>query len=192
MLERSRSGGGRPARYWASAFLALALGALLGGVSHGWGPALTDFWRVVLWKATALSIGVVSYSALIGMGCVVLRGAPLRWLQALAAAKLLLYWGWMATHDEFRYVIYDYAPSLLLAALAGLWLWLRRNQPAGAWIAAGVAVSFAGAGVQLSGFALHRHFNHNDLYHVIQMAGLYLLYRGAAALEEDTIGSECR
>jgi hypothetical protein len=47
---------------------------------------------------------------------------------------------------------------------------------------AGVMVSFAAAGVQQSGFALHQHFNHNDLYHVIQMAGVYLLYRGGRLL----------
>ena len=50
--------------------------------------------------------------------------------------------------------------------------------------AGGVAVSFAGAAAQMSGFALHRHFNHNDLYHVIQMLGLWLLFRGARGLEE--------
>ena len=30
--------------------------------------------------------------------------------------------------------------------------------------------------------ALHRHFNHNDLYHVIQIVALYLFYRGGALL----------
>ncbi len=35
---------------------------------------------------------------------------------------------------------------------------------------------------QASGVALHRHFNHNDLYHVIQMAALYAFYRGGALL----------
>jgi hypothetical protein len=32
--------------------------------------------------------------------------------------------------------------------------------------------------VQMSGFALHRHFNHNDLYHVIQIVALWLLHLG--------------
>jgi hypothetical protein len=46
----------------------------------------------------------------------------------------------------------------------------------------GMVVSFLAAGVQMSGMTLHRHFNHNDLYHVIQMAGFYLLYRGGGML----------
>ena len=41
----------------------------------------------------------------------------------------------------------------------------------------------AGAMVQASGFRLHEHFNHNDLYHVIQMVALVLLYRGAKRLQ---------
>jgi hypothetical protein len=37
--------------------------------------------------------------------------------------------------------------------------------------------------VQASGFRLHEHFNHNDLYHVIQTAAVLLLYRGAKRLQ---------
>jgi hypothetical protein len=43
-------------------------------------------------------------------------------------------------------------------------------------------VTLGGAAIVLGGRGLHQHFNHNDLYHVVQMAGLYCLYRGAVAL----------
>ena len=46
----------------------------------------------------------------------------------------------------------------------------------------GVSVTLLGYVVQHSGLSVHRHFNHNDLYHVIQMAGLWLLYRGSVRL----------
>ena len=52
------------------------------------------------------------------------------------------------------------------------------------WIIGGVLVSFGAAGIQQSGIALHQHFNHNDIYHVVQMAGVYLLYRGARLLRD--------
>jgi hypothetical protein len=39
-------------------------------------------------------------------------------------------------------------------------------------------VSVLAALVQQSGLTLHRNFNHNDLYHVIQLVALWLLYRG--------------
>jgi hypothetical protein len=47
-----------------------------------------------------------------------------------------------------------------------------------------VLVSFLAAGVQFNEIALHQHFNHNDLYHVIQMGGMYLFYRGALVLKD--------
>jgi hypothetical protein len=47
-----------------------------------------------------------------------------------------------------------------------------------------VALAVVGAGVQASGFALHRHFNHNDLFHVIQLAATVLFYRGALRLRD--------
>ena len=51
-----------------------------------------------------------------------------------------------------------------------------------AWLIAGVLVSLVAGIVQARRLALHRHFNHNDLYHVIQMAALYAFYRGGALL----------
>ena len=47
------------------------------------------------------------------------------------------------------------------------------------WLKRAVGVSLAGLAVLMLKLAPHRHFNHNDLYHMIQMGGLYCLYRGA-------------
>ena len=51
-----------------------------------------------------------------------------------------------------------------------------------AWLIAGVLVSLVAGIVQARRLALHRQFNHNDLYHVIQMVALYAFYRGGALL----------
>ena len=48
---------------------------------------------------------------------------------------------------------------------------------------AGVALSVLAGVVQASGFKLHEHFNHNDLYHVIQTVAVLLLYQGAKRLK---------
>ena len=58
----------------------------------------------------------------------------------------------------------------------------RRRAPGMAWLIVGVLVSLVAGIVQARRLALHRHFNHNDLYHVIQMAALYAFYRGGALL----------
>ncbi len=50
------------------------------------------------------------------------------------------------------------------------------------WLWSAVIVTLIGLAIQQTGWTLHDHFNHNDLYHVIQMGGLYCLYQGALRL----------
>jgi hypothetical protein len=101
----------------------------------------------------------------------VLSGPGGRLLSGFAALKLLLYSGWMLFHDDFIWVIADTGSAL---AIVGA-LHLRRFN---GWMLAGVGMSVLAALAQASGLALHRHFNHNDLYHVIQIAAMLLFYRG--------------
>jgi hypothetical protein len=161
-------------QFWSLAFAALAAGAFLGGTWHGF--VKSD----LLWKATLLSVGVASFGMVAGSTVAVLSGPLKTALFSLAAAKLVLYTGWMLFHDEFIYVVIDTGIALAVVALLHL---LRFN----GWMLAGVAVSVIAALVQASGFALHQHFNHNDLYHLIQIAAMVLLYRGTRLLEDRRI-----
>jgi hypothetical protein len=71
-----------------------------------------------------------------------------------------------------------------VAMLATLILYLTpavRGRRGSAAVVAGILVSFLAAGIQQAGIAPPPAFNHNDLYHVVQMVGVVLLYRGAAA-----------
>jgi hypothetical protein len=61
---------------------------------------------------------------------------------------------------------------------------LERRKTGHRWLEWGVAVSLAGALIVLSGLSLHPHFNHNDIYHVVQMVGFYCFYRGASFLHD--------
>jgi hypothetical protein len=158
-------------KFWALAFAALALGAFLGGTWHGF--VQSD----LLWKATVLSVGVASFAMLTGSAIASVSGTARKLILTFAAAKLLGYSAWMLKRDDFIFVVLD--TGIAFAAVAALHLW-RLN----GWILAGVAVSVAAALVQASGFALHQHFNHNDLYHVIQIAAMVLLYRGARRLND--------
>ena len=50
------------------------------------------------------------------------------------------------------------------------------------WLKRGIVVSLIGLAVLVAKLSIHEHFNKNDLYHLIQMGGLYCLYRGALRL----------
>jgi hypothetical protein len=165
-------------RLWAVAFAALAAAAFLGGTWHGF--VHSD----LLWKATTLSAGVASFGMVAGSAYAVFSGAARTLVMTAALAKLLVYSGWMLFHDQFIYVVVD--TGIAFAVLAALHLW-KFSGP----ILAGVAVSVIAGLVQASGLRLHEHFNHNDLYHVIQIAAVVLLYRGARRLK-DCDGSASR
>ena len=161
-------------RWWGIAFIALGLAAALGGTHHG-------FRLAALWKPTMLVLGVASAGMLAGSALATARGMWRLALLALAAAKLAIYWIWVWRDDRFIWAVADTGSAFALIALAHLFAWRR---PGSRWIVAGVAVSIVAAAVQASGVDLHRHFNHNDLYHLVQLGALVLYYRGVRMLAD--------
>lgn len=147
----------RVQRMWALAFLFTGVAAIVGGIFHGFGDRIP-----LLWKATVMSVGIASFFLLAGTS---------RKLAVLATVKLVAYLSWMIVHDEFVYVIVDYGLTLLIVAIV---------HPSKKWVLSSIAMSIAGALVQQFEIAIHpRWLDHNDLYHVIQMVALWMLYRAA-------------
>lgn len=153
-------------RHWAMAFLFTAAGSFFGGTHHG--IAVTFGWvpSIVLWNFTVLSIGLASFFLVMGTG---------RDLLLVALVKLIIYMSWTTmVSSDFLWVIVDYGIALLIVAVVQL-TWRGPSTP---WVIWSIVVSVIGALVQMSRLTLHEHFNHNDLYHVIQLVALWLLYRG--------------
>ena len=126
---------GKATRLWAYGFFALAAGAFFGGTAHGFVDWLGPDGHALVWKVTTFSIGFASFFLLAATAAGVLPCKLSRALMLVAAAKLAIYIAWMSVHDEFRYVIYDYGPSMLGVLLGHLWAWLRRAScgRAGSW-----------------------------------------------------------
>jgi hypothetical protein len=163
----------RVQRMWALAFLFTAAGSFCGGMQHGFAPLMAPIAALLLWKATLFSIGMASFFLLAGSGHT--------WA-IVAIVKLVIYMSWMIVHNDFIWVIADYGITLLLIGIAQL---VRRG-PSMPWVIGSIVVSVIAALVQQSRFALHRHFNHNDLYHLVQMVALWLLYRGGRVMSSST------
>lgn len=184
-LHGSRAGSkNRSKTLWTWALVAIGLASLFGGTYHGFSLVIPADLNNYLWKATTISIGFVSCLVVAGTAFATTAGAWRTVLVSISLIQLLIYTGWMATHDEFVYVILNYAPSMILVFILQAIALARRRLGSELFIMGGVVVSFVGAGVQQSGLALHHHFNHNDIYHLIQMVGIYLFYRGALKLRD--------
>jgi len=185
LLLRANLQGHNSVRLWAGAFLATAIGAITGGTYHGLGLLLGDGAKVLLWRATMYSIGFASFFMLAGTVVASVPRSWRRWVLAAVLLKLALYAAWILKEDAFRSAVYDYGSAMLgVLLLQGLSIY-RGEVERAKWLISGVVVSVAAAGVQQGEFTLHRHFNHNDLYHLVQMGALYLLYRGARVLRDD-------
>lgn len=171
-------------RLWALALFATAMASYVGGTYHGFQEAFSPQVARVLWKATTISMGAASFLLLAAAFTAAFTGQDRRWLIAGAALKLAIYVVWMIGHDEFRFVIYDYGSTLAILMLLVVAEKTHGVNSHRAYIASGIAVSIAAAVVQQSGIRLHQHFNHNDLMHVIQMGGVWLLFQGGARLRD--------
>jgi Family of unknown function (DUF6962) len=183
LLRRNWSPRQRAVTLWAAALLAAAAGSFVGGTYHGFQSALGAN-AATVWTLTTISMGLASFLLLAAALTAAFSGRSRTWLLGLAAVKLCVYVAWMLGHDEFRYVIYDYGSTLAI-----LLILVATGQTQGvaghrALIASGILVSIAAAVVQQSGLRLHQHFNHNDLMHVVQMGGVWLLFKGGAGLRD--------
>ena len=65
---------------------------------------------------------------------------------------------------------------------AAVYAAFRWRSASASWLIGGVVISLAAGIVQARRMGLNRNFNHNDVYHVIQMVALYAVYRGGMIL----------
>ena len=184
LLGDAASGQPRSGRLWAAAFVMTAVAAFVGGTYHGfiqWMPGLAGR---ALWKATLVATGIGS-ACLLAAAVTAAVAGPLRHaLMGLVLVKLVVYIWTIATKDAFVLVIADYGTALVAVLLAAWFIRPTGLTPAAWWITAGVAVAVVAGVIQWARVAPHVHFNHNDLFHVVQMASLYLLYRGGLLLRD--------
>lgn len=188
LLWRRRARSSRAAAWWAAGFGWVALAALAGGTVHGFRLHLGPGGEALLWRVALLAVGGFAFCAI---ATALAAGAPPRRRAAgvaLAGLGLAVYAGAVARAAEppFVWAIAAYAPALVVLSVQQLFAWMRRSTPSAPSILAGVAVSLAAAAVQRSGFDLHRYLNHNDLYHLVQLAGGWLFYRGGLRLDDFT------
>lgn len=170
--------------FWAAGFVCFGLASLAGGTVHGFSTILSEAVLQALWKLTLYAIGLASFFLLTGTLSACIVPPVRRFAMLIPYVQLIVYVLWMATHNDFRYVIYDYAFTNLGILALQFHAGITRRVRSAAWLAGGVLVSSLAAAVQVNEIAFHQHFNHNDLYHVIQIGGMYLFYRGAFVLKD--------
>lgn len=91
--------------------------------------------------------------------------------------------------DVWTLTVWSIAVGVTLIVAASIWVSARPvvasplDRGMGRrWLVVGFGITIVGVILLVTKVSFHQHFNHNDLYHVVQMGGLYGVYRGARRL----------
>ena len=165
---------------WASAFGLLALAAVLGAIAHGF--KMSDAFRSVLWHPLYLSLGLLVALFIVAVAYDVRGQAFARRILPIMVVIGVCFFGvTLIRPDSFLVFILYEAVAMLFALVGYVWL-AYRGRLKGAWLmAAGILVTIVAAGVQASkvfSFTFIWAFDHNGVYHLIQMVGIVLLVSG--------------
>lgn len=179
-----RAKGHRAILLWAGAIGSTGVAAITAGIYHGFRLGMNEVWSAGVWKATMAAIGMGSFFFLSGAAFSAFSGRARKIILVVAVIQLAAYLLWLAADDDFRYAVYNYALAMIFVLGVQVYIWTKRREPSACWIGAGIVVSLLGALIQANGVSIHPHFNHNDLYHVVQTAGVYCFYRGGLLLTD--------
>jgi len=109
---------------------------------------------------------------------------------AIAALVGGTYHGFALNFDDWTHralwnvIVYTMGVSAGLMIAGCHSAYIRKEDGSVKWMLWGIAVTIVGAVVQRSGFRSHLNYNHNDAYHIIQIAGLYFFFKGASRLRD--------
>ena len=167
--------------FWAGMLVLLGLGALLGGIDHGFfEPAGLP--RYGIERANWIVLGAMTFCLLMATAKQFFPPAVERVVLAVGVVQFAIDTAAVLLVDSFLDVILNYAPVIvLLLAMSAIGL----KKGTGSWaMIAGILVLFLASGIQAMGVDTLSPLDHNGLYHVVTMAGVAFLYLGGKRLKD--------
>ena len=184
LLSKYRAAHSLSVLFWALGFCSLAASALMGAVFHGSGYWFEQSLRDAIWMVTLVTMIAMSTFLLSAVAFNALEGRYKTVALSLIIVKAVVVLIWILNDTRFVIAIYDYGSSMACIAIMAI-LRLRGSwKKPGRWILSAIALSIVGSVIQIMKLAPHPHFNHNDVFHLIQLAGNWLFYRAALVSDD--------
>ncbi len=162
---------------FALLFASAGVAALAGGTVHGFFLRESAL-GAILWRIVLLAVGLTALAGWSIGGRLLFPERTARLVEVLAAVECAAYtFVVLAIDQSFWIAIANYAPSVFFVAFSFLVAYRRHGE--GPLLAGlvGLLLMIAGAIVQRLSVAVHpAYFNHNALFHVIQMAAFLLVF----------------
>ena len=165
-------------KIWAISFITLSLSALLGGISHGFGPMLSKIAKMIIWRLTLLFIGLTALVLLFSVLMIITNGEINIRILPLFVILFGYYNYKVYKNDSFSVAVKFYLPCIIISLACFLYVFIHKGYVGALFISVGILVTIFASLIQLSKIVLHEHFNHNDLFHIVQMIGMYLMFEG--------------
>jgi hypothetical protein len=165
---------------WMLVFGLLAIAAFLGAIAHGF--KMSSSIQTILWYPIKLSLGLLVALFIVATVYDIWGEAAARRIWTVMVAIGVGFLGITLIWPDSFLVFIIYETVAMLLALGGYtWLaWRGRLEGAGMMVA-GILTTIAAAGVQagkLISFTFIWSFDHNGVYHLIQMMGIGFLLAG--------------
>lgn len=162
--------------------LASAVAALFGAVAHASDAQRSPRLRGLFFRLALLAAAVAGAAAVAAVAYFAAEGQWRSTVLWAVGAKLAVFTIAVMARARFRVAGIESALSLVALLAGAVYAYVMWRIPAAPWIVSGVAVALLGAAVQARRVAPHPSFNHNDLYHVVMIVALALIYRGGITL----------
>jgi hypothetical protein len=172
--------GNRFRTYFRYYFLALALGALFGGLlGHAFLYRVAEPWKLVSWILTLVSVGILAH-ALVELARPLVRTSLCRILIGINLLVLLI--ALVFTVGSLSFVAVQYYIAFGMVAVVGslsFILYLRTGDKGPATFLIAVGIGLVSAVIFRYEWGLGPWFNHKDISHLVLTLSALVIYRGA-------------
>ena len=160
-------------RWFARTLLLSALSAFVGGNYHGLAPNFSPEVAAVWWRLVLVVLSFVSAALALSWMHEIVPRIHHRWVRVVIVLKLVVFVMIALIKPAFLVAIADYGTALLAWLLAALLV----RRPWRGWMLTAIGLSAAAAAIQQLRLSPSLHFNHNDLYHLVQGVAFIAFYR---------------
>ena len=163
--------------HYANYFYIVAFTAFTGALYHAIYPE-HEIIRDFIWKLTMLGMGFTVLTMLLGTLYYFLPFDTVQWVKWLIVVIIFAFTIWINFNPDLMNAVKLYLPSALFVIGVMTYGWLWKGDHGAMWVLLGFMVTIGGASFTITKLGFHKHFNHNDIFHVIQISGMYFIYRG--------------
>ena len=178
LLYRPATSRNQQRRLFALFLASSGIAALAGGTVHGFFLSEDSLIGAILWRCALVALGLTAFAGWsIGGRLLFLEGTA-RAIEMAAGVEWIAYAVVVLAIDQhFRVAVVNYLPSVMFLGISLLTVYRRQRQKPVLAGLIGLALTIVAAIVQQRRLAFHpTYFNHNALYHVIQMTSFFLIF----------------